>query len=303
MTYINDARKYFLLLHSYYNEAERNALNDAVRTAFLEGLPLQLRQMIEVAMINSGTTQFTMAQVFKSTEEFGRIFHSSSSTTHGAKALAISGSSAGLSNPDAMEIDNIGTPTMATLLKTINNLSIQLNNLSRNNNSNHSPRLGKLTFAEKQELIAHNGCFRCRKHNANHIAKSVRTSVVDTSLNNSELSNSNKVPHDPQRHVPNHDKRTHIHDALVVPSDQNQKPVALLAPVHVPRSFVTDEPDPLAVPPAPSVPLSKSQLKKWKRNAIRLHQFTVQKAENQLLTFIGAINGHPAKILIDGGAE
>ena len=69
------------------------------------------------------------------------------------------------------------------------------------------------------------------------------------------------------------------------------------------RSFVTDEPDPLAVPLAPSAPPSKSQLKKLKRNAIRLHQFTVQKAENQLLTFIGSINGHPAKILIDGGAE
>lgn len=78
-------------------------------------------------------------------------------------------------------------------------------------------------------------------------------------------------------------------------------PVALSAPL--PRSSDTDEPDPLAVPPAPSVPLSKSQLKKWKRRAIRLHEFTVQKAESQLLTFIGSINGHPAKVLIDGGAE
>jgi len=169
MTYINEARKYFLLLQSYYQAAERNALNDAVRTAFLEGLPLQLRQMIEVTIINSGTAQFTMAQVFKSTEEFGRIFHGNS-TTHGAKALAISGSSAGLSNPDAMEIDNIGTLTMATLLNTINNLSIQLNNLSRNNNSNQPPRLGKLTPAKKLELIASNGCFRCQKHHAGHIA-------------------------------------------------------------------------------------------------------------------------------------
>ena len=109
--------------------------------------------------------------------------------------------------------------------------------------------------------------------------------------------------------MPNHDKRTHIHDALVVPTDQNQtkKPVALPAPVApsapLPRSSDTDEPDPLAVPLAPSVPLSKSQLKKLKRRAIRLHEFTVQRAESQLLTFIGSINGHPAKVLIDGGAE
>jgi len=118
----------------------------------------------------------------------------------------------------------------------------------------------------------------------------------------------NKAFHD-RKLVPNHDKRTHIHDALVAPSDQNQNqnpvaspaPVALSAPV--PRSSVTDEPDPLAVPLASSASPSKNQLKKSKRRVIRLHQFTVQKAQNQLLTFIGSINGHPAKILIDGGAE
>jgi hypothetical protein len=109
--------------------------------------------------------------------------------------------------------------------------------------------------------------------------------------------------------VSNYDKPTHTHDALVDPSDrnQNQNPVASPAPVApsalLPRSFDTDEPDPLAVPPAPSVALSKSQLKKLKRREIRLHEFTVQKAEHQLLTFIGSINGHPAKVLIDGGAE
>ena len=119
----------------------------------------------------------------------------------------------------------------------------------------------------------------------------------------------NKTFHDSvhQRHVPNHDKSTHIHDALVVPSDQNQNqnqnqtPVVLSAPI--PSSYVTDEPDPLAVSLAPSVPLSKSQLKRLKSREIRLHLFTVEKAEHQLLTFIGSINGRPAKVLIDGGAE
>lgn len=167
MAYITKAREYHLLLQTYYND--NSVLNDTIRTAFLSGAPAQLRQMLEVAIINAGEDDIDLPKLFKAAEEFGRIFHSSDSSL-GAKALAVTGSSAGITNSMAMELDNIGTSTMASLLQTINDLSIQVNNLSRNNNSNRPPRLGKLTFAEKQELMANNGCFRCRKNNAGHIA-------------------------------------------------------------------------------------------------------------------------------------
>ncbi|GJJ74408.1 hypothetical protein EMPS_06766 [Entomortierella parvispora] len=241
MAYITKAREYHLLLQSYY--ADNTVLNDTIRTAFLSGAPTQLRQMLEVAIVNAGNDTIDLPRLFKAAEEFGRIFHTGDPSLV-AKALAASGSSAGITDPNAMEVDNI---------------HIQLNNIHK--------QLGTFTAPYRA------------------------------------------AP--PTKHDSNHDRRTHIHDALVVLSDRNQnqtkKPVASPAPVALsaplPRSSDTDEPDPLAVPPAPSVPLSKSQLKKLKRRAIRLHEFTVQKAESQLLTFIGSVNGHAARILIDGGAE
>ena len=49
--------------------------------------------------------------------------------------------------------------------------------------------------------------------------------------------------------------------------------------------------------------LTKRQAKRQRQRTIRLHAFTTAEAEKQLLTFIGSVNGHPARILIDGGAE
>jgi len=162
MAYITKAREYHLLLQTYYND--NAVVNDTIRTAFLNGAPAQLRQMLEVAIINAGEDRIDLPKLFKAAEEFGRIFHSGDSSL-GAKALAVTGSSAGITNSMAMEVDNIGTSTMASLLQTINNLSIQVNNLQR-----HNGRLGRLTPEERQNLINKNGCFRCRKVNAGHIA-------------------------------------------------------------------------------------------------------------------------------------
>ncbi|KAG0195271.1 hypothetical protein BGX28_001803, partial [Mortierella sp. GBA30] len=111
--YITQARKYFLLLQSYYHDTDM--LNDTIRTAFLAGAPLQLRQMLEVVIVNAGNDTIDMPKLFKSAEEFGRIFNSND-ISPGAKALAISGSTAGTTNPNAMEVDHI---------------QVQLNNINR----------------------------------------------------------------------------------------------------------------------------------------------------------------------------
>jgi hypothetical protein len=64
-----------------------------------------------------------------------------------------------------MDIDNLHV--------AINNLTTQVNYLSRNNNSNNTPRPPKLTPEDKAYLIAKKGCFRCRK--IGHMANQCRT--------------------------------------------------------------------------------------------------------------------------------
>ncbi|KAF9117648.1 hypothetical protein BG015_006899 [Linnemannia schmuckeri] len=65
-----------------------------------------------------------------------------------------------------MDIDNLHV--------AINNLTTQVNYLSRNNgNTNNAPRPPKLTPEDKAYLIAKKGCFRCRK--IGHMASQCRT--------------------------------------------------------------------------------------------------------------------------------
>ncbi|KAF9895946.1 hypothetical protein BX616_008483, partial [Lobosporangium transversale] len=40
-----------------------------------------------------------------------------------------------------------------------------------------------------------------------------------------------------------------------------------------------------------------------RKKTLQLQSFTVDTAARTLLTFLGAVNGRPARILIDGGAE
>ncbi|KAI1290491.1 hypothetical protein EDD11_009337, partial [Mortierella claussenii] len=58
--------------------------------------------------------------------------------------------------------------------------------------------------------------------------------------------------------------------------------------------------DSLAPTPAP---LTKSKIRRLRKKQVRLCHFTVDEAKTTLLTFRGSINGRPAHILIDGGAE
>jgi len=107
MAYITKAREYHLLLQTYYND--NAVLNDTIRTAFLNGAPAQLRQMLEVAIINAGEDRIDLPKLFKAAEEFGRIFHSGDSSL-GAKALAVTGSSAGITNSMARKLITLVLP-------------------------------------------------------------------------------------------------------------------------------------------------------------------------------------------------
>ena len=84
--------------------------------------------------------------------------HNSLATTHAANTTF---------DPMAMEIDNIGNP-MASLLQTIANLATQVNNMQMNNLQRRRPN--RLTPEERDKLMSVNGCFRCRKHHAGHVA-------------------------------------------------------------------------------------------------------------------------------------
>ncbi|KAG0195437.1 hypothetical protein BGX28_001373, partial [Mortierella sp. GBA30] len=61
--------------------------------------------------------------------------------------------------------------------------------------------------------------------------------------------------------------------------------------------------DPLASLATLAPTLTKSKLRRMRKRAVRLQSFTQAQAERTLLTFIGSVNGRPARILIDGGAE
>ncbi|KAF9113768.1 hypothetical protein BGW39_003602, partial [Mortierella sp. 14UC] len=169
--YINLARKYHLLLTSYYDDD--SMLSDTIRTAFLAGCPLHLRQMLEVVLVNAGNTTIELSKLFKSAEEFGRIFGTSNGNTTAARALAIAGST---TDPHAMEIDhmqfnniNSGNYNPNSSYNGNNNSTYRRMNFPNNvvdqgshfnHIGNHPPRL---TEAERQYLDNNNGCYRCRQ--------------------------------------------------------------------------------------------------------------------------------------------
>jgi hypothetical protein len=91
-------------------------------------------------------------------------------------------------------------------------------------------------------------------------------------------------------------------------------PLPLLSPLDpvsvVPTLLVSSRPLdtadldlPVPLAPTEEPPPSKSHLCRLRRRTIRLHPFTLADAEKTLLTFRGSVNGHPAHVLIDGGAE
>lgn len=88
------------------------------------------------------------------------------------------------------------------------------------------------------------------------------------------------------------------------PAPNSAPPVT--KPCHDP-SVVLKLPEKMDLDPASSnastTVLTKRRLRRMRKRAARLQSFTVTGAERTLLTFMGSINGHPARILIDGGVE
>lgn len=61
--------------------------------------------------------------------------------------------------------------------------------------------------------------------------------------------------------------------------------------------------DPLPSLASLDQPMSKRRAKRLRQKTVRLHAFTTEQASRTLLSFIGNVSGHPARILIDCGAE
>jgi hypothetical protein len=191
--YVARTRKYmsFLCPHDMSAEA-RTTLEQAATSCFLKGAPKNLRQVLLTYKLNNPST--TIHDLCSVAEQFDQIYEysarPSSSPSAGLDYTVASATATHQSNM-AMEIDNIGTPTMASLLQTINNLSIQVNNLQR-----RRPGLGPLTEEGRKLLRTVDGCFRCRKHYAGHRAATcpTRTSVNHVSFANEGGSQSGNAP-------------------------------------------------------------------------------------------------------------
>lgn len=182
--YVARTRKYmsFLCPHDMSKEA-RIIMEQTTTTCFLKGTPKDLRQVLLTYRLNNPTC--TIHDLCNVAEQFDQIYEysvrSPSSSSQAGLNYTVASAQAAQQANMAMEIDNIGTTSMASLIKTVNNLSIQVNNLARNNNGG---RLSKLTLAEKEQLIKDNKCFRCRKEG--HRAINCRG---PTRINNAEMTN------------------------------------------------------------------------------------------------------------------
>ena len=62
-------------------------------------------------------------------------------------------------------------------------------------------------------------------------------------------------------------------------------------------------PDPSPKPPTPPANTKSKTPRRHRKKELRLHAFTIDEAKSTLLTFVSSVNGHPARILIDGGAQ
>lgn len=158
MAYVNTSRRYYTILLNHYTALTNNAsassaiLDDAVRTAFLAGVPANLRQSLELKIVSN--VSYPLLNLFHDADVFGRILATTVNNVATPTPLIASSSS----DPNAMEIDN--------LRLEINSLRRQIQRQgNRNNtnqgNSNGAP--GRLTDREREQLRRTDGCYRCRK--------------------------------------------------------------------------------------------------------------------------------------------
>ncbi|KAG0042638.1 hypothetical protein BGZ89_006805 [Linnemannia elongata] len=87
--------------------------------------------------------------------------------------------------------------------------------------------------------------------------------------------------------------------ADTVDLDPPMSPLVLAPTSGSSAPSVTSVPETVPVSPT----MTKSKLRRLRKRGIGVSTFTVEQAKTTLLTFVCNVNGHSARILIDGGAQ
>jgi len=172
--YITLARQYHLLLTGYYPTPQHPAMEDMLRTAFLRGLPPLLRQMVEETMTHRA---LPLNDLFAMTERYAETLTNNPTNSNNLIAAGVTANT--ISDPNAMEIDNIQlqlnniTRQLSNMNRTFNNHNNNNrnnnnnnNNGSRNNNSfcnNNNGHPPPLTPEERVWCSRNNACRHCRQ--------------------------------------------------------------------------------------------------------------------------------------------
>ena len=207
--YLTRLRLYMNLLLAD-NPSRREMLEENVITVFLQGCPLDLQIMLRSDRVSN--PNITFEQMCAKAEEWDYIhsFGPQGATAHQlTSTLALSHSRGPVPppkpaptpayDPMAMEIDNINLanvdPTTRLLFTTMNSFGVALNAMSQQlnkfgsnnyNNRQQQKNLGKLTPEERNFLRANDGCYRCRKPHAGHVAANCpnnRTQAINSITN------------------------------------------------------------------------------------------------------------------------
>jgi hypothetical protein len=187
---IQDMRMCMDILRPDRTSDARKELEESAKSILMIALPAGLQEMLQAFLIGKGDANWNeicnaavrYAKIRKIGTDTNQAVHNSLATQHATHPVP---------DPMAMEIDNISTATMAALLQQINHLSIQVNNLSRDNNRN---RLSKLTPTEKEKLIKQNKCFRCRQSGHRAINCQGPTHINNAEMTNESGSQSGNAP-------------------------------------------------------------------------------------------------------------
>ncbi|KAF9406927.1 hypothetical protein BGZ76_006234, partial [Entomortierella beljakovae] len=320
------------------NNEARLVLEQTAKTCFLNGTPDTLRQILTSLDIASGSSK-SVYDLCNAAKQFDSIYNfsvsaPSSSTQHNQSV--ISSHTANQVDPMAMEIDSL-----CVQLNAIQRQMRYQNTYKTCFPNNYSPHLDDSERTRLYQRGAcfhcrHDGhqARDCpnRGHSFNnlkvvHFANHERPSLVqDLAAEVSSLSSLDKgsVLNPELSYKKSSPNKNVLNNSTTVPVLTPQSKFKLFhhkfnSDLNIKKS--TSVPIPT---PSPSVPvliemvdldlpspsnslvqpfLLKSKIKHQKKHEIRLHTFSPSMAERTLLKFIGSVNGQPAQILIDGGAE
>jgi hypothetical protein len=151
--YVSRTRRYLAVLCSNDTHPEgRRMLEESVKTCFLAGAPVGLRQMLMGLDITSHAP-VTIHEMCQAAERFDTIYNFSASSTRTTPAPAqafLTAHAASQPDPMAMELDN--------LRMELNALRRELNSGGHRSNTTLPP----LDDKERARLRARGACFKCR---------------------------------------------------------------------------------------------------------------------------------------------